>query len=292
MAEHVRACFICGGNTSTLHFLPKKEDLRKKWLEFVFGKPPAKYNARLVICSNHFEQNDFTNYGAYSSGFVSKLSLKAGSVPSRRSITNSQASTSHTLMPTPLDTSTQTETDTCSCGSTQLVKDKLRSKGTQTESFLTSKSIATSTADASWEPDTSTAFKSEHPAPSKRPRLDEEDESEIMTLKFEPHDSTSEPAQSMSNVAESSPLTDTSSTGYKDSKYTVFEKNLMELFETCPECSLVTQLKTYGRGTFLSVDQKCHHCSLSKQCNSQPVTERTPIENVQLSAAIFFTGST
>ena len=73
MAEQVRACAICGDNKATLHLLPKKEELRKKWLEFIFGTLPAKYNSNLVLCSNHFDHSDFSNFGAYSSGFASRL---------------------------------------------------------------------------------------------------------------------------------------------------------------------------------------------------------------------------
>lgn len=84
MAEQVRACAVCGKNTLTLHMLPKDEELRKKWLEFVFGTSPAKYNATLVLCSNHFHHNDFLNLGSYRSGFASRLFLKPGSVPTVR----------------------------------------------------------------------------------------------------------------------------------------------------------------------------------------------------------------
>uniref|UniRef100_A0A1A7YS46 Zgc:123060 n=1 Tax=Iconisemion striatum TaxID=60296 RepID=A0A1A7YS46_9TELE len=65
----------------------------------------------------------------------------------------------------------------------------------------------------------------------------------------------------------------------------------MELFETCPVCSRVSEVKTYRRGTFLSVHQKCHHCNFSKKWKSQPVMGSTPVGNIQLSAAIYFTGS-
>ncbi|KAK0156613.1 hypothetical protein N1851_000044 [Merluccius polli] len=139
-------------------------------------------------------------------------------------------------------------------------------------------------------PVTSTPIKPVHPRPAKRPRVDdEEDESDIFTRT--PHDSTYDPAQSMSNVTESSQPTDTSSTRYKDSKYIVFEKNLMELFETCPVCSRVSDVRTYRRGTFLSAEQKCHHCQFYRQWNSQPVIGASPVGNIQLSAAIYFTGS-
>ncbi|XP_041958231.1 uncharacterized protein LOC121716101 [Alosa sapidissima] len=169
----------------------------------------------------------------------------------------------------------------------------VRSKGTQTESFMRTASIATSTSDAPWGPATSTPIKAVHPRPAKRPRVDEEEEeeSDISTILPEPHDSTYDPAQSISNVTEASQPTDTSSTGYKDSKYIVFEKNLMELFETCPDCRRLSDVRTYRRGTFLAIDQKCHHCQFSRQWKSQPAIGSSPVGNIILSAAIYFTGS-
>ena len=89
-AEHNRDCVICGNNTPSLHLLPKKEELRTKWLEFIFGTPPANYSPNLVLCSSHFKHSDFHNLGAYSSGFAAKLLLKPGSVPSQRSSPSTQ----------------------------------------------------------------------------------------------------------------------------------------------------------------------------------------------------------
>lgn len=58
---------------AALHVLPKREQLGKKWLEFIFGTPPAKYNATFVLRSNHFNHDDFSTFGGYSSGFASRL---------------------------------------------------------------------------------------------------------------------------------------------------------------------------------------------------------------------------
>ncbi|KAL2096063.1 hypothetical protein ACEWY4_008211 [Coilia grayii] len=299
MAERIRACVICGSKTCTLFSLPKNEDLKKKWLEFIFGIPPVLYSPAINVCSDHFNHSDFSNFGAYSSGFSSRLVLKPGSVPSRRSTTSTQpvsTNTSQTLVSIPSHASIQTDPPNLpalTSRATQLSAGTLghhvRSKGTQTESYITSKTTATSTLDAPWGPPTSTPIKCR---PAKRPRVDEdeeEDESDVSAVT--PHDSTYDPAQSMSNVSQSSQLTDMPSTGYKDSKYIVFEKNLMELFATCPVCSRVSEVRTYTRGTFLSVDQKCHHCHFARQWKSQPVIGSSPVGNIQLSAAIYFTGT-
>ncbi|KAG5278009.1 hypothetical protein AALO_G00094170, partial [Alosa alosa] len=78
---------------------------------------------------------------------------------------------------------------------------------TQTEYFMKSMSIDTSTSDTpwAWGPATSTAIKPVHPRPARRPRVDqeeEEDESDISTIT--PDGSTYGPAQSKSNVIKSS----------------------------------------------------------------------------------------
>lgn len=39
----------------------------------VFGTPPEMYNAMLVLCSNHFDQSDFSNFSTYSSKPVNQL---------------------------------------------------------------------------------------------------------------------------------------------------------------------------------------------------------------------------
>lgn len=91
MAEQARSCFMCGGKTTSMYHLPKDEDLKKKWLEFIFGSIPTSYPKSLVVCAKHFQDSDFANLGAYNSGYASKLVIKQGSSPSVRSTTTSQA---------------------------------------------------------------------------------------------------------------------------------------------------------------------------------------------------------
>ncbi|XP_049321993.1 uncharacterized protein LOC111193905 isoform X2 [Astyanax mexicanus] len=197
MAEKVRTCVICGNNTSVLYSLPRNSELRNRWLEFIYGTPPARYNTYILVCCSHFERSDFSNYGEYSRGFASMLILKPGSVPSRRSTTSSQPSTSQTLVTPIIHTSTQTDPPSLLCRATQL------SRGTQTESFITSTSIATSTLDAPWGPVHSTPIKSVVPRAAKRPWVDEEEEeeeeedeeSDHCTVPTEPQSSTYDPAQ-------------------------------------------------------------------------------------------------
>ncbi|XP_064191596.1 uncharacterized protein LOC135254919 [Anguilla rostrata] len=65
----------------------------------------------------------------------------------------------------------------------------------------------------------------------------------------------------------------------------------MTLFETCPTCRMRCQVQKIVRGTFLSVDQSCLHCLYNRKWMSQPLLGSTPAGNLQLSAAILFSGS-
>nr|XP_055024872.1 uncharacterized protein LOC129414783 isoform X2 [Misgurnus anguillicaudatus] len=95
----------------------------------------------------------------------------------------------------------------------------------------------------------------------------------------------------VTDMTDSSQLFDRTRSGYKDSKFIVFEKCLLELFETCPICKRVSDVRPRRRGTFLAVDQICHHCNFFRQWKSQPVIGSCPTGNLQLSAAIYFTGT-
>ncbi|KAM4527780.1 uncharacterized protein PAE49_024480 isoform 2-T3 [Odontesthes bonariensis] len=298
MAEHTRSCGICGNKASSMHMLPKNEDDRKRWLEFIYGRSQlAKYNKTLVLCSTHFLDSDFTNLGEYSRGFATKLFLRPGSVPSQRTGPSPQASTSQALLTLPLNhVATQTDPPRCSTRTTQVSMGTLgphmRSKGVQFDCVRDTKmyeSRRVGTSDAPWGSQSSTPIRPVHHRPSKRPRLEEEATAAASTSAAnvtdtlsipDPLDSTYDPAQSRTTLTESSQLSDNSSspTGHTDKKYIVFEKNLMELFQHCPDCTRSTEVKTYRRGTFLSIDQKCHHCKFFRQWKCSR-TKRTKVRS-------------
>ena len=91
MAERQRACALCRNRSSTMHMLPKNPELRMKWLQFIFGTMPQQDHSNLVICSAHFEERDFVNFGEYSKGFAKRLRLKPGAIPSRQSTASAQS---------------------------------------------------------------------------------------------------------------------------------------------------------------------------------------------------------
>lgn len=77
---------------------------------------------------------------------------------------------------------------------------------------------------------------------------------------------------------------------YTDAKYIVFESSLRELFKTCPFCKNNCNVQRRRLGTFVSFCQVCEHCQYTKKWQSQPVKGSTPVGNLQMSAAVYFTG--
>lgn len=127
--------------------------------------------------------------------------------------------------------------------------------------------------------------------PAKRPRLElEEDMEEVLSVAPDPADTTYAPAQSISNASVSQVFTPPSSS-YEDAKYIVFEQCLLSLFENCPQCASVCKVQHYRRGTFIAVTQDCPRCTFYRQWRSQPLVGSIPAGDLQLSAAILFSGA-
>lgn len=84
---------------------------------------------------------------------------------------------------------------------------------------------------------------------------------------------------------------ESSSPVHKTPTYIVYETCLLELFEVCPVCQRVSDVRTRRLGTFLSVEQQCPYCQFSRKWNSQPILGSTPAGNLQLSAALYTTGA-
>ncbi|XP_073695165.1 uncharacterized protein [Garra rufa] len=54
---------------------------------------------------------------------------------------------------------------------------------------------------------------------------------------------------------------------------------------------MACKVRPRRRGTFIAIDQLCPHCGYFRQWRSQPVIGSTPMGNLQLSAAIYFSGA-
>ncbi len=78
---------------------------------------------------------------------------------------------------------------------------------------------------------------------------------------------------------------------HKNTTYIVYESCLLELFEQCPECYRVSDVRARRVGTFLSVEQRCPDCDFHRKWNSQPILGSTAAGNLQLSVALYATGA-
>ncbi|XP_041951764.1 uncharacterized protein LOC121711937 isoform X2 [Alosa sapidissima] len=78
---------------------------------------------------------------------------------------------------------------------------------------------------------------------------------------------------------------------YDEAKYIVFESCLKQLFENCPVCKRNCDVQRRRMGTYVAFTQFCPHCNYFRQWESQPIVGSTPVGNLQLSAATYFTGS-
>lgn len=74
-------------------------------------------------------------------------------------------------------------------------------------------------------------------------------------------------------------------------KYIVHEDKLMELFKRCPVCTRSCEITKNVIGTLLQVKQSCSHCDYVHHWSSQPMVNNIPAGNLQLCAAVLFTGS-
>lgn len=78
----ILGCSFTLEDKGTLFSFPKDEFVRNKWAQFV-----RLYNSSRVfqttdrICSQHFLQYDFTNWFQFHMGFVQKLLLVKGAIP-------------------------------------------------------------------------------------------------------------------------------------------------------------------------------------------------------------------
>ncbi len=84
---------------------------------------------------------------------------------------------------------------------------------------------------------------------------------------------------------------ESSKPAHKTATYIVYENCLLQLFEQCPVCRHVTNVRRIIFGTFLAVEQRCPHCDFFRKWNSQPIIQSTPAGNLQLSVAVYATGA-
>ncbi|KAI4883550.1 hypothetical protein NFI96_030649 [Prochilodus magdalenae] len=321
MPDYVQKCAVpgCEGDVGTFHTLPKETKCQRAWLMFIYNRIPDNFNSKLLVCSEHFTPDNFSNLGQYRAGFAQRLTLKRGAVPtllasqpqpepvsSSRAVwlyhrwfvgsrssselqsqliapgcfvltSDGKRSTPYQL-PLTNDVGCQTEAPSLASQGTQLswktLRPHLRSKGVQATVPCQSVAVGTTSQRPSSKPQTS-------PRLAKRPRLELEEEEDL----------TYEPSQSTAPASESPRPPGPSRSSYGEAKFLVFEQCLLSLFQTCPVCTKVCNVRPHRRGTFVAVDQLCPHCAFYRQWRSQPVIGSTPVGDLQLSAAIYFSGA-
>ncbi|KAA0721759.1 hypothetical protein E1301_Tti014268 [Triplophysa tibetana] len=295
-AQHANCNVVgCTDEHKSLFRVPTSERTRQEWIYFIFGgNPPERISKNLHVCANHFKPECFTNLGQYNAGLASKLLLNVGARPTERgkAADGKNASTSEQLTKVH-HVACQTDAPRLCTVATQLsiktLRPRYQSKGTQTTLLRTDVGVDTL-----------------QPLPlltpikrrSKRPRLEMEDEEEdpmgrISSVNIEdPMDSAYDPADSVATLTEPSDITrDSSKPAHKSATYIVYENCLLELFEKCPMCHRVSDVRTRRVGTFLRVEQQCPHCQYFRKWNSQPVLGSTPVGNLQLSVALYAKGA-
>ncbi|XP_034070382.1 uncharacterized protein LOC117544944 [Gymnodraco acuticeps] len=204
-----RVCCLYCVEKSTMFAVPKAEPRRSQWLTFLFNTVPADLPAGTVVCARHFTDLSF--------GHAVKLILEDDAVPTlfgpagdlgTQPSTSQQEHNTHrsstvgcqTDRPQTVCVGTQrvetrsvgTQTVECKVSAisvaTQLARGTLksahvRSKGIQaTVSF---KSVGTKTSTYTEIPLSSTPIKGPGLGPSKRPRLELEQEQGETSIEFE-----------------------------------------------------------------------------------------------------------
>ncbi|KAK1880914.1 Acetyl-coenzyme A carboxylase carboxyl transferase subunit beta 2 [Dissostichus eleginoides] len=163
----------------------------------------------------------------------------------------------------------------------------VRSKGIQATVFF--QNVGTETSTHPDFPLASTPIKGPGLGPRKRPRLElEEEQGETSTEFEEPLDTSYHPDDSV--LAEESDVSLQTRSTHSDAKYIVFESCLGQLFEKCPVCKRDCDVQRRKLGTFVAFTQRCPSCSYLRQWESQPIIGSTPVGNLQLSAATYFSG--
>ncbi|KAG1926991.1 uncharacterized protein LOC120480138 isoform X3 [Pimephales promelas] len=274
MADHGNKCYVpgCKAGVRTFHTLPSEKKCQQAWLMFIYNRIPQHFNAKLLVCSGHFTTDLFSNLGQYQAGFSQRLTLKKGAVPT----ISPRASAPQRLRTN--DVGCQTDPVVLSIGTRSLntMSSHLRSKGNVkgTQTTVPSQSVAVGTTTTEIDPFTSAPLKASRPA--KRPRV--EFEEEIFPI-------------SVSSSETDPQARATSMPFHKDAKYIVFENCLLSLFESCPVCSRACDVCPRRRGTFISIAQLCASCGFSRRWRSQPVIGSSPAGDLQLSAAVYFSGA-
>ncbi|KAK7940066.1 hypothetical protein WMY93_003392 [Mugilogobius chulae] len=233
------------------------------------------------------------NKSLFDSGTMKSLTLKKDAIPTINTSSDTPVGSSHSTVGPSVTVTAEQQAQpliTTRTVATQLslgtLREHYRSKGTQATVSTFSRGTVTEQPRlqlSSTPVKPSTSGYGERP--QKRPRLDieeEEQEESDENTSFSvplPHDSSYEPGASITDMSD---LT---------MPNTLFLRAVSRTIENCPICKKHCQLQQRRCGTFVAYTQYCPHCSYSRKWQSQPIQGSTPVGNVQLSAAVYFSGA-
>ncbi|XP_034089339.1 uncharacterized protein LOC117557565 isoform X2 [Gymnodraco acuticeps] len=185
-----RVCCLYCVEKSTMFAVPKAEPRRSQWLTFLFNTVPADLPAGTVVCARHFTDLSF--------GLAVKLILEDDAVPTLfgpAGDLGTQPSTSQQEHNTHRSSTVGCQTDRPQTVSVGTQRVETRSVGTQTvECKVSAISVATQLARGTLKsahvrskeiPLSSTPIKGPGLGPSKRPRLELEQEQGETSIEFE-----------------------------------------------------------------------------------------------------------
>lgn len=263
----VRKCIFGCHKGGPVYTLPKDDTIRKQWMDFIFGKktPPKK---RCYVCVLHFNDNCFLNKSLFESGLITKLTLKNNAVPTWKSTPSQPLPIPPVAIPKgPITYNVSARSVATQLSLGTLRFHHFRSRGVQA-SLGTEQSVKGS-------------------RPSKRPRLELEEEGDDLNYSTSSQESAVDRVDTATDLPD---LIDLKSPDFEGAKYIVFESCLRELFDNCPVCQKHCIVDQQICGTLVAYSQKCPHCSFARKWQSQPMQGGVPQGNLELSAAVYFSG--
>ncbi|XP_036931467.1 uncharacterized protein LOC119006642 isoform X7 [Acanthopagrus latus] len=137
-----RRCIFRCKTKFPLNGLPKDEEVKSQWLQFIFKSNtiPQQYSPKLVLCSHHFTEDCFENHAQFKAGYSKRLILREGAVPTVLGSVKSAesgpqpvtAGSSSKIFPAVRHVACQTDLpERLSVGTQVYMKTYFRSKGTQ-----------------------------------------------------------------------------------------------------------------------------------------------------------------
>lgn len=265
-----RICSVVGcQNAVGLHRFPLDLKPRRHWLRVVGLGEDYELPPQAGVCKVHFTRESFTNIMEFELGFVKRLRMKRGAVPTlylpqihkkpRILLPRSRGYLKHQI-------ELLKGTREIACQTDPVVSNDVHAQQTQAEAPNNLMEIPLPKSPRS------------ESAPVKRKRC----EVANFDLSFHLNDQVN---------AVKCGSTPTEIPPHKEKKYIVHEAQLLELFRRCPVCASHCTVDTVTVGTLLKVTQQCPRCHHYRQWSSQPMVKSIPAGNLQLCAAVLFTGS-